>query len=411
MAVALTMTAEELPGSTEELLLRASVTTASDAAIARWEELAQKVEDWQMFVRKADGAHLSPLLSQSLGRLREGAVPASVLERLRRAHRSVLMHNIRLYAHFEELVNGWSSKGIRVIPLKGIHLAEKVYGDIGLRHLSDIDLLVRPADLEAIMETATALGWQAKEMHHQSTYFKAELGSYHPFKLIKDATVVELHVHVHRSGGVFAVCIDDYWHRATPGRLSGCAILELDATDMLQHLCLHLYKHLQAMELKKSGFCDIRELVLQQERPDWELLMQRSTQYGMAAEVGAVLFLCREFWGCEVPDAVLKHVPAPERERCTAQFLKLFTQGTPEQDDRWQLALGQRLSAWKAAPGLKGKLRFIRGYVLPDRPYLEQRYGSRFALPVLRAIHVWSLAGKTLRVATKRFNGRKAPDR
>ena len=392
----------------EQLLLKASVTKVYGPDIAALENLVSRIHDWEMFVSRADSAHLSPLLSKSLAGLADGIIPSIVLKRLTASYHAVLLANVRMYSLFEELVHACEIAGIEVIPLKGIHLAEKVYGDIGLRHLSDIDILVRPSDMETIKETASLLGWKVKEMHHHSTYFKTKFGSHHPFKLLKGNTVVELHVHVHGPGSEFTVNIDDYWHHTTSSRLSGCAIRQLEATDMLQHLCLHLYKHLQAMELKMSSFCDIRELLRQQTAMDWDVLMKRSCQYGIDWHVGAVLFLCREFWGCDVPDAVLKHVPTSECERCTTQFLTLFIRGRLRQDERGELALAQRLYALKAAPNLKGKLRFIQGYVMPNRAYLEQCYGNGHSLLLLRASHLWSLTAKTLRVVARRFTGWKA---
>lgn len=389
----------------ERLLLGASVTVSSGPDISAWEEMASRISDWEMFVIRADAAHLSPLLSKSLANLPDGTVSSAVLKRLAASYLSVLRDNVRMYALFEELVGAWGTAGIEMIPLKGIFLAESVYGDIGLRHLSDIDLLVHPADLETILETSAVLGWQVKEMRHHSTYFKTEFGSHHPFKLLKDGTVVELHVHIHGPGREFAVNIEDYWQRSAPGTLSGCAILQLDATDMLQHLCLHLYKHLQAMELKMSSFCDIRELMRQHPMTDWDALMERSSRYGIDRPVGAVLFLCREFWGCDVPDAVVEHVPPAERNRCAAQFLTLFTQGRLEQDERWGLALNQRMSALKAAPGLNSKLTFLKGYALPDRPYLEQRYGTG-PLALLRMAHLLGLLAKTVRVVRKAISSK-----
>lgn len=393
----------------EQLLLKASVIRVSAPDIAVWEHLASRIYDWDMFVSRADAAHLSPLLSKTLAGLADGVVPRQVLKRLTASYHAVLLANVRMYSLFEELVGAWGAVGIEVIPLKGIHLAEKVFGDIGLRHLSDMDLLVRPTDLQTIIEKSSLLGWKVKEMHHHSTYFKAEFGSYHPFKLLKGGTVVELHVHVHGPGSAFAINIDDYWQRATPGRLSGCDIHQLEATDMLQHLCLHLYKHLQAMELKMSSFCDIRELLRQQPLMDWDVLMERSSRYGIDRHVGAVLFLCREFWGCDVPDVVLKHVPTSDCERCATQFQTLFTHGRLEQDDKWKLKMGHKMSALRAVPGLKGKLSFLQGYVLPGRAYLEQRYGSGHSLLLLRVGHVWSMTAKTLRVMARRFTGRKSP--
>jgi hypothetical protein len=52
-----------------------------------------------------------------------------------------------LYRQLKEILIEFNKNNIPVILLKGAHLAQFVYGNIALRLMSDIDLLVKKEDL------------------------------------------------------------------------------------------------------------------------------------------------------------------------------------------------------------------------------------------------------------------------
>jgi hypothetical protein len=55
-----------------------------------------------------------------------------------------------------------AARGLQVIGLKGIYLLDNVYENIGLRFVSDVDLLVREGDLDAVIACLKDLGYDNK---------------------------------------------------------------------------------------------------------------------------------------------------------------------------------------------------------------------------------------------------------
>ena len=110
--------------------------------------------DWPAILDAARQQGVAPLLYDRLRGLIPGP-PEEISESLRQDYLKNAVRNTRLYQAFGELVRGLADRGIPVIALKGIHLAEAVYGNIALRPMGDLDLLVKPEDLD---RAGTALG-------------------------------------------------------------------------------------------------------------------------------------------------------------------------------------------------------------------------------------------------------------
>src|SRR5205823_6122929 len=86
---------------------------------------------------------LVPLLYRKLSRATAGP-PSSLLESIRRqdeinAHRTLWLTRELLHIH-----KALTASGLEVLPYKGPILAQCLYGNLGIRQFSDLDLLVRP---------------------------------------------------------------------------------------------------------------------------------------------------------------------------------------------------------------------------------------------------------------------------
>jgi hypothetical protein len=107
---------------------------------------------------------LVPTLGGPLLEAAQPELPAHVVERIQAARlrartRGLLHHDLT-----RRLTVALSERGIPVAPLKGAELAEAVYGDIGARQSSDIDLLVPLAELDRAVEVAESHGWREPEL-------------------------------------------------------------------------------------------------------------------------------------------------------------------------------------------------------------------------------------------------------
>ena len=109
------------------------------------ERLRGRSEDeWREAAAAAEYHGVGPLLFSTVRDL-AGTLgsPGDLLEEMRRKYYAAAARNMRLYHELRKVLELFGRERIPVILLKGAHLAEAVYGNIALRSMGDVDLLVR----------------------------------------------------------------------------------------------------------------------------------------------------------------------------------------------------------------------------------------------------------------------------
>jgi len=129
----------------DEILLQFLRFGASQRESPRFEQLS--TSDWEDLVQQSIRQGVTPLIYHRVKKLGPGlSVPSNVLKRLRESYLQSSARNLRLYHQLGKLLLILQREDIPVILLKGAHLAEIVYGNIAVRPMADIDLLVRQED-------------------------------------------------------------------------------------------------------------------------------------------------------------------------------------------------------------------------------------------------------------------------
>ena len=115
--------------------------------------------DWRTLFELSAGERLAALAwSRSADVIRANA-PADVVADWRRH-----AHGARLIAHVQletlaELVETCSSAGVTPVVLKGLPLERRIYGELGVRPSSDLDVFVPLADRPAVERVLREGGW------------------------------------------------------------------------------------------------------------------------------------------------------------------------------------------------------------------------------------------------------------
>jgi hypothetical protein len=78
----------------------------------------------------------------------------------RKPYLATLSRNARILARIAEVLDAAEARGLLLVPHKGAVLAPLFYGDVGLRPMVDVDLLVRRSQLDAAMALLTELGFE-----------------------------------------------------------------------------------------------------------------------------------------------------------------------------------------------------------------------------------------------------------
>lgn len=283
--------------------LSTRVELALTSEVGRWSQ-----EDWNGVANTAADHGVAPLLFK---RLKESAarakIPTGAWEQLRLAYFVSGERNRRLYRELQAVLRCLRSNGIPVIALKGAYLAEAIYGDIALRPMGDVDLMVPEADL---LRTRAAL-LDPGRVHQRSGDIESHCRRMHHLpQVVVRGLPVEIHWTITGPGGPFRIGVAGLWHRARPAVIAGVEVLALSPEDSLLHLCLHVCHQHGLVGLR--AFCDIAETIHHcRGELDWPQLADRAREWGATRYVGLTLCLVGGMLGEKVPDDVLgRLIPA-----------------------------------------------------------------------------------------------------
>ena len=131
-----------------------SIWPPSDRRNAAIEEATRSGLDWERFVRVATRQRVIGLVHDGLMRAHV-TVPESIAKAIGNAARLQTQTNLQFAGELIRLHRAFEKQGLPVTYFKGIPTAIDIYGDIGIRHTKDLDLLVSPeqiADASAVLE-------------------------------------------------------------------------------------------------------------------------------------------------------------------------------------------------------------------------------------------------------------------
>ena len=344
------------------LVLRRELAPAVSATSAEW--------DKGVAVAVAQG--LSSIVYR---RFRdEGRTPsAGAAQRLHSHYLSGAASNMRLLHELGAILRALVSVGVPVIPLKGAFLAEAVYGDIALRPMADLDLLVQPVDLPRAIETLRHLGYES-DAPFDPVAHQAGFQDMPPMRKPGGA-MVELHWTL-----VTPLCgarIDEHelagiWKRSVAATIADSACRALSAEDLLLHLCMHASVHHRFADIGLKSFVDMAEVTRHYGASlDWGIAADRANRWNVAGGVRLALMLAEEWTGLQVPaDVWLRLDGAPPEEQTLAWVRHKVLEGKPTE------FLGE-FAGLESHRGAVGKLAILRRAVFPSQATMARLYGVR----------------------------------
>jgi hypothetical protein len=284
--------------------------------------------EWDELLRAATLHGVVPLLYRRLaGGCVAGPVAAERLGALRSGYLRSAARNLRMYRELGRVLARIRLDGLGVIPLKGAHLAEAVYGNIALRPMGDLDLLVREGDLRRVEAILLGAGYLPAECNRRV----ADDNCHFVYAPAGGAPIVEVHWRLIPRGHGFSIDVDGVWERSRPTVLADTPVSALCPEDLLLHLCLHTSKHLfDGAGLKP--LCDIAEVVRRLgDGMDWGEAGRRCGEWGIEKCVFAAMTLAGDILGVPLPGELMEAVrhAEPDIGFMTLARERIFACGRP----------------------------------------------------------------------------------
>lgn len=228
---------------------------------------------------EAERTGVFPAVFQSLRRSTSGSGGPRD-SRWERQSRSVLARNLALRQTQDELLVALGNDGPRCQPIKGVRLAEHLYGDLAARESFDIDLICPAEEVPAVYAKLKSLGLRDLNDAWTDTGLRRALAQpefmFPEIKLTAaNGSLVELH-----------------WDWTGETFPEGDPLNDAEAYAV--YLCRHAAKHFWS---SLQWVCDI-ELMLRasRERFDWPRFWMLARRANAARDCAASLQLCGELF-------------------------------------------------------------------------------------------------------------------
>jgi Uncharacterised nucleotidyltransferase len=280
------------------LLLARGQLTSDEQFRAR--ELLSSPVDWSQVLEKAYVHEVYPLVYSNLRELGFSGVPDAIRTELKCAYLANAIRNQLLSQELAHLLRQLSGARIPAIPLKGVSLAQSLYGDPGNRVSTDIDLLVPPPGLDRAIEIIRAAGYP--DAFDDPFFRKLDLryGRHYAFRRdhIGCSTNVELHWRLIQHSSQDQDAVAALWAEAQPTRCFGAPAHRLSPEWEFLYLAIHAADHgWQGLK----WLLDLHHLSITRP-PDWHRVKKKAEQFRIERVVRHTLIICSRLLGTPLPD-------------------------------------------------------------------------------------------------------------
>lgn len=337
----------------------------------RWDKTALEVAreiatnsnlDWDNLSKIVYIEALAPLLYRILRN--ENWLPENIQKEWNNAYYQNACRNTLLLRELSNVLQSLADVGVDVIVLKGAALAEKVYGDIAVRQMVDLDLLIHPKDLPIVREIVANLGYQLAGVEMQSGFNEEFRNEEIHWK--RGLVDVNLDLHWKLVSPAFyqrTFLTDWFWETAISTKISGSPALILGNEAQIVYLCAHLMLHHGGNSL--LWLHDIAEAIaFSPTSIDWNLIITKAQSYNLVLSVQQILLRVADEWKVEIPVEVRSQLAIlqPSREEVRAFYWQNQTMALRLFDD---LA---------GAKDWLTRLRIAWETLFPSRAYMQHRY-------------------------------------
>jgi len=299
-----------LPGMPLELkLILHCLRASADQDVGdQIDSLSRRTIDWDNFIKLVDRHRVVSQAYKSLNQFAANYVPEPVHTRLRkRFHRNTQRVLIKT-AELIRIVRRFEQSGSPILPLKGPVLALQLYGDLGLRHVGDLDIMVPPESVKEAENLLRQEGYRRTnpEFDLSPRQHAAYVRNYHHFGYHCEdrGILVELHWRFGTDHSLLPLKFREIWRARQTVRLGGTGVAALSLEHTILFLCTHGAFH---NWFRLFWLNDMVRVLKEDQTIDWSALMMHAEQLGTRRMVAEGVVLANLLLGSPLPGQVLEY--------------------------------------------------------------------------------------------------------
>lgn len=325
---------------------------------------------------------LAPLIYRNFESVAPGIIPTGVLDQMRSAYYVTAARNLLILKETESLAQDCRSEKIPLLFFKGIVLATEIYGDSGLRSMTDVDCLVHGSDFFRLDALLRGRGYKPSFRVNRLEQIKSN-----PFRnsILYSRPGPEprfFHVYWHLLNLLLysrkipdSFDMERIWEHSVKQSAGGLALKTLRPEHQLIYLSLHAFVHAYRPLILIADIVRFAEFY--STRFDWEFFIRESIDFGLSKYVYHSLRLVSEAVDCVFPPEVMQQLRPKRISRFEKDFLSGVKQGKGCRGLGWaNFGMNENLSgrgAYVAAALFPSKeeMAFVKGKSSSDVGVLD----------------------------------------
>ena len=325
-----------VPRPAYDLLLACAMWDASDRDLEVVRSRASSGVDWNAWLELARWHRLVPHAHRALGAAR-AAPPADCAERVMNETVTIAAGSLARTQQLAAILRALDDDGVRALPFKGPALSLAAYGELGVRDSVDLDVVVRPRDIDRARRTLVRMGYAPASAMAPAQERTLQRSFGHFVYAPAGAGVpVELHWRFAAARYPWSIPADEVLARAVSVDLAGFAAASPDPADQVLLQVMHGTRH----QWERLEWLVAFVQLLNRVGADDALLVERANANGSARALALALRLAHDLLGAPLSARQASLAGEQRTAAHAAQIVSALEAGVVSTDQPYRFNLG-----------------------------------------------------------------------
>ena len=286
-----------------QLLLLCAGCVNDDDGRKQGEALLQYSMDWDEFLQLTEWHRLVSQVTRRLRSWKWERFPEDIRRKLNSMAKDNALSSLALLAELSDILVLFNQNGVPVLTLKGPVMAQDLYGDPGVRHPGDLDILVPPDFVDQAGTLLENRGYhrtmpKCKLTPRQLAVFirrEQHFGYSQP----ADGAKVELHWKLCANPYLLPLNVDQAWNNRRYVPFAGASAATLNPEHLIHYLLVHGSNH---RWFRLCWLCDVMKIFSKYQESDWTRFLHQAEQLGTLRMTRQTLLLIHRLLNFPVPE-------------------------------------------------------------------------------------------------------------
>ena len=343
--------------------------------------LIEDCRHWRQFLPIALYNNVGPIIYKNLQTMNLELIPPWVIHSLKENYKQSVVKTTTSYSDLSVLLKEFEQNNIHAIVIKGAAIAEKLYKDISLRPMEDIDFLVKKSDWPIIRRILAKEGFKNSEgldlleLENNSSTIMNRHFCYRN----QNGTKLEFKFNLFALDFPKSSDAEEYWRDAQEIKIADVSSLTLSNEDQFLFLAARManvgFRYL-------LWFLDLKEFLFSHKDLDWQAIVKKATRKKVSLALYYSLRILKDkLLVEEIPDNVFDQIQPHQTKRRILDFLfgynNIGFRGTGRRKGLWHFFAYHCLLLDKFGlrfSGLVEMFRYALNVAFPPINYICYRY-------------------------------------